>query len=118
MPLPILILGSGHGLRSLYDWVSASAYVPGSLQLDVRFVRSKSSGIYGTGFFEAKYLLPSNRSLSLAQVLPPTNSDWQLTWWSVRKADSKSWETFGKVGGAGGEGPAIQSTMELDLTCS
>ncbi len=113
-----LILASGHGRQSLYEWANASPYVPVLLQLDVRFVHRRSSGSFVNESYEVRYLLPSSRSLSLNLVLPPMNLAWLLTWWCVRKGDRRSWPTSGRDGAVGGEGPEIPFTTKPDLTCS
>lgn len=118
MPLPILILASGHGRKSLYDWANASPYVPELLQLDVRFEHRQSSGSFVSEYFEVRFLLPSSRSLSLNLVLPPMNSAWPLTWWSVRKGDSESWATSGGAGAVSGVGAPIRSTTGPARICS
>lgn len=118
MPSPTLILGSGHGLSSLSEWLRASVSRPELLLLDVRYVHRQSSSSFGNKYFEARFLLPSNLSLSLGQVLPSTNSDWLLTSWSAQKADSGSWGTSGRVGEGGGEGRRIRSTTGLGPICS
>jgi len=113
-----LILGSGHGLTSLFAWLNALVFRPELLLLDVQYVRRKSSLTLEHASFEARYLLPFNGSLSLHLVLPPTNSAWQLTSWCAQKGDSESWVMSGRVGAGGGVGQAIQSTMKPGPTCS
>lgn len=111
-------LGFGVGLNSLYSWLSASAYLPGLLRLDVRFEHSSSFGNDVRRCFEVSYLIPPNLGLLLDQVLPPMNSDWRLTLWSVSQAHSKSWATFGTVGGEDGEESGTRSTTDSGLICS
>lgn len=116
MPLTILILGSGHGLGSLCRWRSALVFHPELLLLDVRYVRRPSSGTSGSRYFEARFLLPSSASLSLSQVLPPTNSAWQLTSWSARMGDRESWQMSGRDGAGGGVVQEILSITKPGLT--
>jgi len=112
-----LILGSGHGLESLLNWLRDSVLLPESLRLDVRYENKQDFSNYEEGFFVASYLLPCNRSLLLAQVLPPTASAWQLTLWFARKGDSRYWRTFGPDGEVCGVGSATPSITKLDPTC-
>ncbi len=113
MPSPTLILASGHGPKSLSDWLSASVSLRGSLQLDVRYVHRSSYGISGSESCEVKFLFRSRPSRWPSLVLLPMNSGWLLTSWCVRQGDKRSLEMFGSVGEVVGGEPQTRFITKL-----
>lgn len=113
-----LILGSGHGLSSLYLWLRGSDLLPELLLLDVRYVSRHNSSNGGQECFAVSFLLPRSVSLLPVRVLQPMASDWRLTSWYVKAADSASWRMYGTDGEEYGEATPTPSTTRPDLKCS